>query len=222
MNIGSRKCLARSLRAKNCDTISPESEQFWTNERCYKSCCNCAANKCLRTNYMRLNESNMHDELIWLAKLAAKLRFIYLRCDEWRAKTARDDMMEFMLVAVRSMMTDHGDQMMAMKKDLMKQVSHYGGIRVASHMVTNSVVQSQCAAFTYRRQIIISANKTKRVFYQLIYDGGNVAYHDYVKKIVRPDDFLFVDMRIFRQRKLETSSSFGWVCSPLHQYSQTS
>ena len=106
----------------------------------------------------------------------------------WSERVARDDMMEFMIASARFMKTDYGDGLYGMKKDILKQVSHYGGIRVASHLVANIVSQQHVAQFTARRQIIETADGHKRAFYQLVYDGGNVAYAEYF------DDFSVVNL----------------------------
>ena len=103
-------------------------------------------------------------------------------------KHARDDMLDFMVTSAKCMLADLRDGLHKWKSDLLKQVSRYGGVRVASHLVTNNIVQKHCAAFTCRKQMIVKDGR-RRIFFQLIYDGGNVAYADYVKKILSREDF---------------------------------
>ena len=128
------------------------------------------------------------DSRLVKAKLAVKLKWMSEKYPEWKRKHARDDMIDFMVTSAKCMLTDYQDTLQKWKADLLKQVSHYGGVRVASHLVSNNIVQKHCAAFTCRKQVVVKDGR-RRIFFQLIYDGGNVAYADYMKKILSREDF---------------------------------
>ena len=59
-----------------------------------------------------------------------------------------------------------------------------GSIRVASHLVADAVSQGHVSMFTTSRQIIRTNYGHRRAFYQLVYDGGDVAFAEYVRKIL--------------------------------------
>ena len=171
------------LECDDCTSSAVSNSSFWENEKCCRNCCNCAANQTLRSSAVATGYEGMErsdKEIKWLAQLAACLRIM---CR---------NMVEFMVAAARYMKTDYGDGMIEYKKDMLKQVSHYGGIRVASHLVPNIVKQGHVAAFATRRQIIKTKDGHLRAFYQLLYDGGNVAYADYVKQILSDDEYVEV------------------------------
>ena len=171
-----------------CDVLSASNPMLWLITENKASCCNCAANAGNQHNGFSLGEDSGNDEIYWLAKLAAKLKWMTEKYPEWNGKHARDDMIDFMVTSAKCMLTDHYDGLQKWKADLLKQVSHYGGVRVASHLVSNNIVQKHCAAFTCRKQMIVKDGR-RRIFFQLIYDGGNVAYADYVKKILSREGF---------------------------------
>ena len=183
------------LECGECSTTAVNDLKFWENEKCCRSCCNCAANTTLRAGIVAAGYEGMDrsdKEIKWLAELAARLKILCRNEKRWYEKVARDNMLEFMIAAARYMKTDYGDGMTEIKKDMLKQISHYGGIRVASHLVPNIIKQGHVAAFTTRRQIIKTKEGHFRAFYQLLYDGGNVAYADYVRQILSEDDFIEV------------------------------
>ena len=137
------------LECDTCSSAAVNSQGFWENEKDCRKCCNCAANTTLRAGSVAAGYEGMDrsdKEIKWLAQLAAKLR-ILCRND----KIARDNMVEFMVASARFMKTDYGDGMIEIKKDMLKQISHYGGIRVASHLVPNIVKQGHVASFATRR-----------------------------------------------------------------------
>ena len=67
-----------------CDVMAASDPDLWLITDNKASCCNCASNAGTQHNGFLPGESARHDELIWLAKLAAKLRWMSEKYPEWR------------------------------------------------------------------------------------------------------------------------------------------
>ena len=122
-----------------------------------------------------------------MATLAARLQVMYEDSVTWKTLKPEHDMLEFLIHAAARMRSSR-DQLTAMKNDFLKQISHYGGIRLSSSLLNNLVKQGHCARVSCYR-VIVHADNGERYFYMAQYDGGNVAYHDYVKHTLASEDF---------------------------------
>ena len=158
------------------------------NEGSKGMCLNCSTNSRLREHCGDVPTSKRQaEEMIWMATLAARLQVMYEDSVTWKTLKPEHDMLEFLIHAAAHMRSSH-DQLTAVKNDLLKQISHYGGIRLPSSLLNNMVKQGHCARVSCYR-VIVRDNNGARYFYMAQNDGGNVAYHDYVKHTLASEDF---------------------------------
>eukprot|EP00435_Cladocopium_sp_Y103_P031648 s3693_g8.t1 len=77
--------------------------------------------------------------------------------------------------------------------DVLKQVSHRGAIRLPVKMIKGKCKRSLLGQFSVQKESIVDLDErnvaSTRWFYRLTWDGGNVAYHDYVKTVLSNDEF---------------------------------
>ena len=172
-----------------CQSCEVDTRQIMLqNEGNKGMCLNCSTNSRLREHCGDVVPSKRQaDEMMWMATLAARLQVMYEDSDTWKTLKPEHDMLEFLIHAAAHMRSSH-DKLTAMKNDLLKQISHYGGIRLSSSLLQNMVKQGHCARVSCYR-VIVHNNNGARYFYMAQYDGGNVAYHDYVKHTLASEDF---------------------------------
>ena len=172
-----------------CGSCEIDSRQVMLqNEGSKGMCLNCSTNFRLREHCGNvLPNRRQAEEMMWMATLAARLQVMYEESVTWKTLRPERDMLEFLIHAAAHMSSSH-DHLTAMKNDLLKQISHYGGIRLPSSLLQNMVKQGRCARVTCYR-VIVHNNNGARYFYMAQYDGGNVAYHDYVKHTLASEDF---------------------------------
>jgi hypothetical protein len=76
--------------------------------------------------------------------------------------------------------------------DVLKQVSHRGAIRMPAYMVKGKCRRDLLSQFTVQRetrsQALDDGTHKIRWFYRLLWDGGNVAYHDYMKTVLTKEE----------------------------------
>ena len=76
--------------------------------------------------------------------------------------------------------------------DVLKQVSHRGAIRMPAYMVKGKCRRNLLSQFTVQRETRCKDGddviRTIRWFYRLLWDGGNVAYHDYMKTVLTKEE----------------------------------
>eukprot|EP00435_Cladocopium_sp_Y103_P000766 s1825_g1.t1 len=77
--------------------------------------------------------------------------------------------------------------------DVLKQVSHRGAIRLPVKMIKGKCKRNLLGQFAVQRESLVDLDErnvaSTRWFYRLTWDGGNVAYHDYVKTVLSNDEF---------------------------------
>ena len=100
---------------------------------------------------------------------------------------AEKDLKGFLLTATCAMLT--GYQTTA---DVLKQVSHRGAIRMPAYMVKGKCRRHLLFQFTIQRETrseeLDDGTYQIRWFYRLLWDGGNVAYHDYMKTVLTKEE----------------------------------
>ena len=77
------------LECGECSTTAVNDLKFWENEKCCRSCCNCAANTTLRAGIVAAGYEGMDrsdKEIKWLAELAARLKILCRNEKRWYEK----------------------------------------------------------------------------------------------------------------------------------------
>eukprot|EP00435_Cladocopium_sp_Y103_P047933 s1604_g14.t1 len=173
-----------------CDACSAavDNPNIWnTNTECHRSCLNCAANWTRMSSYE--NQDPFFNEHGDDANVAARLVNVYNACYDWREVTATQDLKAFMVTAAMSMVGGSYQT----SGDVLKQVSHRGAIRLPVKMIKGKCKRSLLGQFAVQRESIVDLDERSvpvtRWFYRLTWDGGNVAYHDYVKTVLSSDEF---------------------------------
>eukprot|EP00435_Cladocopium_sp_Y103_P069136 s370_g32.t1 len=172
-----------------CEACSAaiENPNVWnTNTESYRSCLNCSA------NWNRMNSHENHEPFFNEhevdANVAARLINVYNTSWDWREVTATQDLKAFMVTAAMSMVSAYQTS-----GDVLKQVSHRGAIRLPVKMIKGKCKRNLLGQFAVQRESIVDVDEknatTTRWFYRLTWDGGNVAYHDYVKTVLSNEEF---------------------------------
>eukprot|EP00435_Cladocopium_sp_Y103_P054042 s3250_g17.t1 len=179
----------RHLSEVICDACSAavDNPNIWnTNTECYKSCLNCSANWNRMSSYE--NHEPFFNEHGDDANVAARLVNVYNTSWDWRDVTATQDLKAFMVTAAMSMVGGYQTS-----GDVLKQVSHRGAIRLPVKMIKGKCKRNLLGQFAVQRESIVDLDErnvsSTRWFYRLTWDGGNVAYHDYVKTVLSTDEF---------------------------------
>ena len=127
------------------------------------------------------------DEHTQDARVAARLINVYNSCIDWREMHAENDLKGFLLAATCAMITGYNTS-----PDVLKQVSHRGAIRIPAYMVKGKCRRSLLSQFGVQRETrtekLDNGNYNVRWFYGLLWDGGNVAYHDYMKTVLTKEE----------------------------------
>ena len=148
-------------------------------------CLNCASNWTRSAIYG--TEAIGMDEFSQDARVAARLLNIYNECVDWRNMEAEKDLRGFLITATLAMLSGYKTT-----SDVLKQVSHRGAIRMPAYMVKGKCRRDLLPQFTVQREIRTqdcgSGTHKIRWFYRLLWDGGNVAYHDYMKTVLTKEE----------------------------------
>ena len=148
-------------------------------------CLNCASNWTRSAIYG--TEAIGMDEFSQDARVAARLLNIYNECVDWRNMEAEKDLRGFLITATLAMLSGYKTT-----SDVFKQVSHRGAIRMPAYMVKGKCRRDLLPQFTVQRETRTeecgSGTHKIRWFYRLLWDGGNVAYHDYMKTVLTKEE----------------------------------
>ena len=148
-------------------------------------CLNCASNWTRSAIYG--TEAIGMDEFSQDARVAARLLNIYNECVDWRSMEAEKDLRGFLITATLAMLSGYKTT-----SDVLKQVSHRGAIRMPAYMVKGKCRRDLLPQFTVQRETRTQecGGDTHKIrwFYRLLWDGGNVAYHDYMKTVLTKEE----------------------------------
>ena len=148
-------------------------------------CLNCASNWTRSAIYG--TEAIGMDEFSQDARVAARLLNIYNECVDWRSMEAEKDLRGFLITATLAMLSGYKTT-----SDVLKQVSHRGAIRMPAYMVKGKCRRDLLPQFTVQRETRTEecggGTHKIRWFYRLLWDGGNVAYHDYMKTVLTKEE----------------------------------
>ena len=148
-------------------------------------CLNCASNWTRSAIYG--TEAIGMDEFSQDARVAARLLNIYNECVDWRSMEAEKDLRGFLITATLAMLSGYKTT-----SDVLKQVSHRGAIRMPAYMVKGKCRRDLLPQFTVQRETRTQecggGTHKIRWFYRLLWDGGNVAYHDYMKTVLTKEE----------------------------------
>ena len=148
-------------------------------------CLNCASNWTRSAIYG--TEAIGMDEFSQDARVAARLLNIYNECVDWRNMEAEKDLRGFLITATLAMLSGYKTT-----SDVLKQVSHRGAIRMPAYMAKGKCRRDLLPQFTVQRETRTqdcgSGTHKIRWFYRLLWDGGNVAYHDYMKTVLTKEE----------------------------------
>ena len=148
-------------------------------------CLDCASNWTRSAIYG--TEAIGMDEFSQDARVAARLLNIYNECVDWRSMEAEKDLRGFLITATLAMLSGYKTT-----SDVLKQVSHRGAIRMPAYMVKGKCRRDLLPQFTVQRETRTeecgSGAHKIRWFYRLLWDGGNVAYHDYMKTVLTKEE----------------------------------
>ena len=149
------------------------------------SCLNCASNWTRSGTYG--TEVIGMDEFAQDARIAARLLNVYNNCIDWRELHAERDLRRFLLAATLAMLSGYKTS-----NDVLKQVSHRGALRMPAYMVKGKCRRNLLSQFSVqretRREDDDNGVTTIRWFYRLLWAGGNVAYHDYMKTVLTKEE----------------------------------
>ena len=148
-------------------------------------CLNCASNWTRSAIYG--TEAVGMDEFSQDARVAARLLNIYNECVDWRNMEAEKDLRGFLITATLAMLSGYKTT-----SDVLKQVSHRGAIRMPAYMVKGKCRRDLLPQFTVQRETRTQdcggGTHKIRWFYRLLWDGGNIAYHDYMKTVLTKEE----------------------------------
>ena len=148
-------------------------------------CLNCASNWTRSAIYG--TEAIGMDEFSQDARVAARLLNIYNECVDWRSMEAEKDLRGFLITATLAMLSGYKTT-----SDVLKQVSHRGAIRMPAYMVKGKCRRDLLPQFTVQRETRTQecggGTHKIRWFYRLLWDGGNAAYHDYMKTVLTKEE----------------------------------
>ena len=168
-----------------CKSFQQGDHRMGTNTENRTRCLNCVSNWTRSATYG--TDIIGMDEFSQDARVAARLLNIYNECVDWRDIEAEKDLRGFLLTATLAMLSGYQTA-----HDVLKQVSHRGAIRMPAYMVKGKCRRDLLPQFTVQRETRSQAcgDGTFRIrwFYRLLWDGGNVAYHDYMKTVLTKEE----------------------------------
>ena len=174
-----------TMMCETCKGLYWNDPRFDTITENRASCLNCASNWTRAGTYG--TDPGGADEYTQDARIAARLINIYNECVDWRGIHAEDDLRKFLITATLAMISGYQTS-----SDVLKQVSHRGAIRIPAYMVKGKCRGNLLSQYAVQRE----AHTTKgsdgllypRWFYRLLWDGGNVAYNDYMKTVLTKEE----------------------------------
>ena len=168
-----------------CKSFHQNDSRMGTCTENRTRCLNCASNWTRSAIYG--TEVIGMDEFSQDARVAARLLNIYNECVDWRNMEAEKDLRGFLVTATLAMLSGYKTT-----SDVLKQVSHRGAIRMPAYMVKGKCRRDLLPQFTVQRETRTQAcgggSYKIRWFYRLLWDGGNVAYHDYMKTVLTKEE----------------------------------
>ena len=173
------------MMCESCQSLRRDDSRFDTNTENRSRCLNCASNW-TRAGMYGVDSGGM-DEYTQDARVAARLLNIYNECIDWRAIHAEDDLRKFLITATLGMLSGYQTS-----SDVLKQVSHRGAIRIPAYMVKRKCRRNLLSQYSVQREIKVTEGSDgynyHRWFYRLLWDGGNVAYNDYMKTVLTKEE----------------------------------
>ena len=173
------------LMCDSCKNLLCNDPRFDSNTENRMTCLNCASNWTRAGLYG--SDSGGMDEYTQDARVAARLINIYNSCIDWREIHAEDDLRKFLITATLAMLSGYQTS-----SDVLKQVSHRGAIRVPAYMVKGKCRRHLLSQFSVQREAKTTVGDDgylyHRWFYRLLWDGGNVAYNDYMKTVLTKEE----------------------------------
>ena len=168
-----------------CKSFRLGDHRMGNNTENRTRCLNCASNwtrsAMYGTDVIGMDEHSQD------ARIAARLLNIYNECVDWRNIQAEKDLKGFLLTATLAMLSGYQTT-----SDVLKQVSHRGAIRMPAYMVKGKCRRDLLSQFAVQRetrsQALGDGTHKIRWFYRLLWDGGNVAYHDYMKTVLTKEE----------------------------------
>ena len=168
-----------------CKSFHQNDSRMGTCTENRTRCLNCASNWTRSAIYG--TEVIGMDEFSQDARVAARLLNIYNECVDWRNIEAEKDLRGFLITATLAMLSGYKTA-----NDVLKQVSHRGAIRMPAYMVKGKCRRDLLSQFTVQRETQTQAcgggSYKIRWFYRLLWDGGNVAYHDYMRTVLTEEE----------------------------------
>ena len=173
------------LMCESCQSLLRDDPRFDTNTENRTRCLNCASNWTRAGIYG--SDSGGMDEYTQDARVAARLINIYNECVDWREIHAEDDLRKFLITATLAMISGYQTS-----SDVLKQVSHRGAIRIPAYMVKGKCRGNLLSQYSVQREVKTTVGSDgylyHRWFYRLLWDGGNVAYNDYMKTVLTKEE----------------------------------
>ena len=153
-----------------CGSCVDSRQVMLQNEGSKGMCLNCSTNYRLREHCGDvLANRRQAKEMMWMATLAARLQVMYEDSETWKTLKPEHDMLGFLIHAAAHMKSSH-DHFTAMKNDLLKQISHYGGIRLPSALLQNMVKQGHCASL--RKSVVLQGHCTQQQWCKILLHGA--------------------------------------------------
>ena len=173
------------LMCESCQSLLRADPRFDTNTENRTRCLNCASNWTRAGIYGA--DGGGTDECTQDARVAARLINIYNECVDWREIHAEDDLRKFLITATLAMISGYQTS-----SDVLKQVSHRGAIRIPAYMVKGKCRGNLLSQYAVQREVKTTVGSDgflyHRWFYRLLWDGGNVAYNDYMKTVLTKEE----------------------------------
>ena len=174
-----------TMMCDTCKSLHWSDQRFNTITENRANCLNCASNWTRAGAYG--SDPGGPDEYTQDAWIAARLVNIYNECVDWREINAQDDLMKFLITATLAMLSGYQTS-----SDVLKQVSHRGSIRIPAYMVKGKCRGYLLSQYAVQREAYTIKGDDgmlyPRWFYRLLWDGGNVAYNDYMKTVLTKEE----------------------------------
>ena len=174
-----------TMMCDTCKGLYWNDPRFDTITENRTNCLNCASNWTRAGTYG--TDPGGADEYTQDARVAARLVNIYNECVDWREINAQDDLMKFLITATLAMISGYQTS-----SDVLKQVSHRGAIRIPAYMVKGKCRGNLLSQYAVQREAYTTKGGDgmlyPRWFYRLLWDGGNVAYHDYMRTVLTKEE----------------------------------
>ena len=198
-----------TMMCDTCKGLHWNDQRFDTITENRASCLNCASNWTRAGTYG--TDPGGADEYTQDARIAARLINIYNECVDWREINAEDDLMKFLITATLAMISGYQTS-----GDVLKQVSHRGAIRIPAYMVKAKCKGNLLSQYAVQREARTIKGSDgllyPRWFYRLLWDGGNVAYNDYMKTVLTKEEVQSILQKMQQRNALVMSLSFGLGC----------